>query len=106
MEEHSNERSMLEEARRHVRILVDIWRLAGQNLDLGSFLSLAVVQIGRAVEIGHVKILQYRPRTSDLLLVAGVGWKEGVVGSATLSADLRSPAGRTFQTAEPVTIKN
>jgi hypothetical protein len=38
--------------------------------------------------------------------VAGVGWKEGVVGTAILSVDLRSPAGRTFQTAEPVTIKD
>jgi two-component system, sensor histidine kinase PdtaS len=58
------------------------------------------------VEIHHVKVLQYRPRTSDLLLVAGVGWKEGVVGTATLSTDLRSPPGRTFQTAEPVSIKD
>jgi two-component system, sensor histidine kinase PdtaS len=58
------------------------------------------------VEIHHVKVLQYRPPTSDLLLAAGVGWKEGAVRSATFSADLRSPPGRAFQTAEPVTIKN
>jgi signal transduction protein with GAF and PtsI domain len=58
------------------------------------------------VEIHHVKVLQYRPRTSDLLIVAGVGWKEGVVGSATLSADLRSPPGRAFKTAEPVSVHN
>ena len=92
--------------RRHVRILVDIGRLAGENADLTRFLDQAVVQIARAVEIHHVKVLQYRPRSSDLLLIAGVGWKEGVVRSATLSADLRSPPGRAFQTAEPVTIKN
>ena len=65
-----------------------------------------VVQIARAVEIHHVKVLQYRPRTSDLLIVAGLGWKEGVVGSATLSADLRSPPGRAFKTAEPVSVHN
>jgi hypothetical protein len=33
-------------------------------------------------------------------------WKEGVVGSATLSADLRSPPGRAFKTAEPVSVHN
>ena len=33
-------------------------------------------------------------------------WKEGVVRSATLSADLRSPPGRSFQTAPPVVIKD
>jgi hypothetical protein len=37
---------------------------------------------------------------------AGFGWKEGGVRSATLSADLRSPPGRCFQTAQPVVIKN
>lgn len=108
MEERPNkvEGSLADTLRRHVRILVDIGRLAGQRADLNRFLDQAVVQIARAVEIHHVKILQYRPSTSDLLLVAGVGWKEGVVGTATLSADLRSPPGRTFQTAEPVIIKN
>ena len=101
-----SEGSPLDKLRRHVRILVDIGRLAGENADLTRFLDQAVVQIARAVEIHHVKVLQYRPRSSDLLLIAGVGWKEGVVRSATLSADLRSPPGRAFQTAEPVTIKD
>jgi two-component sensor histidine kinase len=109
MEECSSdavEDGVLEKLRRHVRILVDIGRLVGENLDLNRFLDQAVVQVARAVEINQVKILQYRPRTSDLLIVAGVGWKEGVVRTAALSADLRSPPGRTFQTAEPVSITN
>ena len=100
-----SEGSPLDKLRRHVRILVDIGRLAGENADLTRFLDQAVVQIARAVEIHHVKVLKYRPRSSDLLLIAGVGWKEGTVRSATLSADLRSPPGRAFQTAEPVIIK-
>ena len=101
-----SEGSPLDKLRRHVRILVDIGRLAGENADLIRFLDQAVVQIARAVEIHHVKVLKYRPRSSDLLLIAGVGWKEGAVRSATLSADLRSPPGRAFQTAEPVIIKD
>ena len=101
-----SEGSPLDKLRRHVRILVDIGRLAGENADLIRFLDQAVVQIARAVEIHHVKVLKYRPRSSDLFLIAGVGWKEGAVRSATLSADLRSPPGRAFQTAEPVTIKD
>src|SRR3954453_3436681 len=92
--------------RRNVRILADIGRLAGENADLNRFLDQAVVQISRAVEIHHVKVLQYRPTTSDLLLVAGVGWKEGSVRSATFAVDLRSAPGRAFQTAEPVSIKD
>lgn len=109
MEERSNETSeagVLDKLRRHIRILADIGRLASENAELNRFLDQAVVQIARAVEIHHVKVLRYRPETSDLLLVAGVGWKEGVVRTATLSADLRSPPGRAFQTAEPVSIKD
>jgi hypothetical protein len=79
------------------------WSISGENADLTHFLDQAVVKL-RAVEIHHVKVLQYRPRSSDLHLIAGAGWKQGVVGSAVLSADLRSPPGREFQTAEPVTI--
>ena len=94
----------LEKLRRHMRILVDIGRLSGENADRNRFLDQAVLQIARAVEIHHVKILRYRPETSDLLLVAGVGWKPGAVQSATFSSDLRSPPGRAFQTAEPVSI--
>ena len=96
----------LEIVRRHVRILVDLGRAAGETADLNRFLDQAVVQVARAVEIGHVKVLRYRRREADLLVAAGFGWKEGVVGSATLPADLRSPPGRAFQTAEPVFIRN
>ena len=109
MEELSSqatEGDVLDKLRRHIRILVDIGRLAGARADLNRFLDQAVVQIARAVEINHVKVLRYRPRESDLLVLAGIGWKEGVVGTSTLSADLRSPPGRAFRTAEPVVIKN
>jgi transcriptional regulator with GAF, ATPase, and Fis domain len=105
-EEHKRSGGALDDVRRHMRILVDIGRLAGESSDLSRFLNQVVMQVARAVEIDHVKVLQYRPRTADLLVVAGIGWGEGVVGIAALSADLRSAPGRAFQTAEPVTIRN
>lgn len=94
----------IDKLRRHVRILADLGRLAGQKSSLERFLDQAVVQVARAVEVDHVKILRYRRETADLLVVAGMGWKEGVVRSAIFSSDLRSPPGRAFQTAEPVVI--
>jgi len=98
--------SALDEVRRHVRIFVDLGRVASESTDEDGFLDQVVVQVARAVEIDHVKVLRYRRREADLLIAAGFGWKEGVVRSATLSADLRSPPGRSFQTAQPVVIKN
>jgi hypothetical protein len=49
-----SEGSALDKLRRHVRILVDIGRLAAENTDFTRFLDQAVVQIARAVEIHHV----------------------------------------------------
>jgi hypothetical protein len=51
------QRLELEIVRRHVRILVDLGRVAGETADLNRFLDQAVVQVARAVEIGHVKVL-------------------------------------------------
>ncbi|WP_434721394.1 sensor histidine kinase [Mesorhizobium sp. RIZ17] len=90
--------------RRHVRILVDLGRLAGEETPLSRFLDQACVQVARAIEIDHVKALRYRHKTADLFIEAGFGWKDGVVGLATFPADLRSPPGRTYQTGEPVVI--
>jgi two-component system, sensor histidine kinase PdtaS len=93
-----------EKLRRHVRITVDLGKLATQTMELDSFLQQTVVQVARAVEINHVKIMRYRPERGDLLLVAGTGWTPGVVGNARFPTNVRSPPGRAFQTGEPVVM--
>ncbi|HEY1963183.1 MAG TPA: hypothetical protein VGG69_12245, partial [Rhizomicrobium sp.] len=100
-----NDGAQLEKLRRHIHILADLGKLAGERRGLDSFLDRTVQQVARAVEIHHVKVLQYRPATADLIVAAGVGWKPGVVGSAVLPSDMRSPPGRTWQTAESLVIK-
>ena len=52
------------------------------------------------------KVLRFRPESDDLLIVAGVGWRPGVVGHATLGAGLSSPAGYALHTGEPVLSNN
>jgi two-component sensor histidine kinase len=98
--------SSLGKVRRHVRILIDLAKLAGEPIALERFLSQAAVQVARAVEVDHVMILSYRRRTGDLFTEAGLGWKDGVVRSATFPADLRSPPGRSYQTAEILIIED
>ena len=48
------------------------------------------------------KVLEYRPAHNDFLVVAGVGWRPGVVGHALLGADEASPAGYAFASGRPV----
>jgi two-component sensor histidine kinase len=48
------------------------------------------------------KVLEHLPSENRLLVRAGVGWGEGVVGVATVGADLASPAGFALRTGKPV----
>ena len=48
------------------------------------------------------KILEYRKAENDLLIRAGEGWRDGVVGEVSFGTDLESPAGYAFQTGSPV----
>jgi two-component sensor histidine kinase len=52
------------------------------------------------------KVLEYIPLENRLLVRAGVGWHEGVVGFATVGADLGSPAGYALHTGKPVIANN
>jgi two-component sensor histidine kinase len=98
-------RQELEKVREHVRILVDLGRIAAEAIMLSDFLEQAVVQVARAIEISHAKVLRYRQEMGDFVVEAGVGWQPGVVRTATLSADLRSAPGRAFRTGEPVVVR-
>lgn len=42
--------------------------------DSGRLLQRAIVLAVRALDVGHGKIMRYRPNRGDLLVVAGVGW--------------------------------
>ena len=48
------------------------------------------------------KVLEYIPTENRLLVRAGVGWEPGVVGVASIGADLASPAGFALKTGRPV----
>ena len=47
-------------------------------------------------------VLEYIPAENRLLVRAGVGWDEGVIGHVAVGADLASPAGYALQTGKPV----
>jgi PAS domain S-box-containing protein len=53
--------------------------------------------------VPYVEVLQLRP-DKKLRLAAGVGWKPGLVGSATVKAGLGSQGGYTLATVGPVVL--
>jgi two-component sensor histidine kinase/putative methionine-R-sulfoxide reductase with GAF domain len=81
-------------------------RVASESLAPERLMQHATARISAVAHIEHVKILRYRPDTADLLIVAGVGWKPGVVGHTVMSSDTASPGGRSVQTGMPSVIED
>ena len=48
------------------------------------------------------KILEYQAQLNRLLMRAGFGWHEGLVGVASVGADMASPSGYALHTGRPV----
>lgn len=83
-------------------ILSDFGLVALRSRDLENLLHEAATLCARGMRVRLCKVLEYRRASQDLLLRAGVGWRDGLVGQATVGADLASPAGYALQTGKPV----
>lgn len=58
------------------------------------------------LSVPFCKVCRYREAENDLLIVAGHGWPEGVIGIVVSPANANSPQGRAFTTGEPVICDN
>lgn len=76
--------SNLKRLHEYQRALAAFSRIASEVLPREKLLRYVTAQVSRVTHIRHVKVLCYRPDHGDLLMVAGVGWKLGVVGQTTL----------------------
>lgn len=74
---------------------------AAEHPDVDELLATACGEVADAVAVSHVKALEYLPEEKALLVRAGVGWREGIVGKVKIAAGLDSAAGFTLQTSKP-----
>lgn len=98
--------SDISKLRLHAHVLQELAHFVTELRPTQQLLDGVVTQVARAVEIDHVKIMRYRPECGDLIVAAGTGWQEGVVGQATFAIDLQSPPGAAFQTGQSIHILN
>jgi two-component sensor histidine kinase len=89
---------------RYQQILADFSSMVADSSDIPALLQLTAVQAARGIGINHTKVLQHRPALGDLLVVAGLGWRPGVVGHTAFGADPGSVPGQTLQTRQPLII--
>lgn len=66
----------------------------------------AVAVVARALDVECCKVLELLPDGQAFLLRAGVGWKDGCVGLATVGAGRDSQAGYTLLSSEPVIVQD
>src|SRR5580692_10350462 len=87
---------------RQQELLAELGVLALQRTSFTDLLNHAARMTAEGLDAEYCKIMEYIPADKRLLVRAGVGWGEGVVGNATVGADLDSPAGYALHTGKPV----
>ena len=87
---------------RQQELLAELGVLALQGTDFIGMLNHTARMTAEGLGAEYCKVLEYIPADNRLLVRAGVGWDEGVVGSASVGADLASPAGYALATGKPV----
>jgi signal transduction histidine kinase len=96
--------ALLEDLRRQQAALATFGSFAFREVELDKILTEAARVCAHSLRVPFAKICRYRPEENDLLIVAGWGWHEGVIGKVISQADETSPQGRAFITGLPVIL--
>jgi PAS domain S-box-containing protein len=87
-------------------LVAELSCIALAGTDLTTLMNSAVTLIAQSLKVEYCKVLELLPNGEALLLRAGVGWQPGLVGKATVGADINSQAGYTLFAAEPVIVND
>ena len=95
----------LREQRQRVRqqeLLAELGVAALKGTPFPELLDLTARVAAEGLRADFSKVLEHLPAENRLLIRAGVGWPPGIVGEASVGADLASPAGFALRTGKPV----
>jgi PAS domain S-box-containing protein len=73
---------------------------------LAALMEEAVRLVARALDVEFAKVLELVDGGESLLLRAGVGWRDGCVGTTRIGTERTSQAGYTLLTREPVIVSD
>ncbi len=86
--------------------VAQLGQLALTQRSLDQLFTQAVTLIVKVLDIEYAKVLELLPDGQSLLLRAGVGWQEGLVGNAIVGTERNSQAGYTLLQSEPVVVED
>jgi two-component sensor histidine kinase len=87
---------------RQQEILAELGVIALQGTPFPELLNRTARFTAEGMEAEFCKVLEYIPAENRLLVRAGVGWHENIIGVASVGADLESPSGFALRTGRPV----
>ncbi len=96
----------LQKRMRQQAAVVEIGQHALRGADLPALIEEVAALVAQTLRVEFCKILELLPSGDALLLREGVGWNEGLVGQATVSAGTNSQAGYTLLRKEPVIVQD
>lgn len=78
----------------------------GAAANIAALLDAAVATVSEHLDAPLVKVLELAPGWDHLRLRSGVGWHEGLVGSAKVPSDAGSQGGYTLRSGRPVVVED
>ena len=87
-------------------VVADLGQRALRSETSADVLDFAVRMVAQTLGVEYCKVLELLPGGEALLLQSGVGWKEGLVGRATVGSGSDSQAGYTLLSEGPVVVED
>jgi PAS domain S-box-containing protein len=86
--------------------LAELSQLALQSGELSGLLEDSVGLVAQVLQMRYCEVLEFQAAENQFLLRAGLGWKLGSVGVATISVSREFQAGYTYLTQRRVVIED
>ena len=93
-----------ESTSRQQSALAELSQLALQSNELESLLENSLGLIAEILQLRYCEVLEYQSEKQQFILCAGLGWKPGSVGVATIPLAREFQAGYTFLTLRRVVV--
>ncbi len=86
--------------------IYELSQLALTQTNLSVLLNKAVEIISQAMNLGYCKIQQYSSDQQSMLLIAGIGWNQGLVGTFTSSIWDNTQSAAALKSLAPIVVEN
>ncbi len=104
-ERQAAERSLANRAQQQTAVAA-LGQFALTTNDFDALMSQAVNMVAQTLEVEFCEILELTPGMNELILRAGTGWKEGMIGTARTDAGPDSLPGYAIKTLEAIRVSD